>query len=149
MKKIISMLVVFIEMVLYIIFSMFYASKGFALKWAKETSEAHVVYNEYGKSYSYLYFNPISEVLYKVSFIGVILVGIILIVHATYITYKKSDYFKINENIHISFWYRVKRYVVIILIALVYAFILYFILRVFKVHLGSEIGTEGVYFELF
>lgn len=52
-----------------------------------------MVYNKHGKSYSYLYFNPISEILYKANVIGIILIGAILIAHATYIIYQQ-----INES---------------------------------------------------
>lgn len=130
----------------YIVFAILYSSKGFALQLAKETSEAHVVYDKYGKSYSYLYFNPISEILYKTGLIGIILIGAILVVHVTYLTYKKSDYFKSNENIIVRFPNRVKKYVVIVLIALAYALMLYLIPLVIKGNFFSEVGTEGVYF---
>lgn len=146
MKKKIT---IFIEAVTYIIFAVLYSSKGFALQLAKETSKVHAVYNKYGKSYSYLYFNPISEILYKVSVIGIILISVILIIHATYITYKELDYFKVGENIQMRFSDRVKKYIVIVLIALVYALILYSIPRVLQSSFFPEVGTEGVYFELF
>ena len=72
--------IILIDTILYIIFSILYSSKGFALMLAKETARAHVVYDKYGKSYSYLNFKPISIILYRVGSLGLILTGIIFIV---------------------------------------------------------------------
>ena len=70
MKK--KTIVIVINVVLYIIFSILFTSKGFALMLAKETSKAHIVHNKYGKSYSYLEFNVISPILYRIGVIAVI-----------------------------------------------------------------------------
>lgn len=85
MKK--KKILILIDSILYIIFSILYSSKGFALMLAEETARAHVVYNKYGKSYSYLNFKPISIILYRVGALGLILTGIISIVLVTRVTY--------------------------------------------------------------
>lgn len=161
MKKII----ILIDFVLYIIFAILYSSKGFALTLAEETTRAHVVYDKYGKSYSYLIFKPISEILYKVGALGIILTGIIFTVLATYATYReiknlktvdKKDIYnyksETSEN-HIdkSLFKEnvVKKYGMIILIAIIYGLIIYSIPLVIENNFFSEVGTEGVYFELF
>lgn len=71
MKK--KKIIILIDFVLYIIFTILYSSKGFALMLAEETTKANVVYDKYGKSYSYLNFKPISEILYKVGALGIVL----------------------------------------------------------------------------
>ena len=86
MKK--KTMVIIINVVLYIIFSILFTSKGFALMLAKETSKAHIVHNKYGKSYSYLEFNAISQILYRIGAVGVCITGLVVLISLTYITYK-------------------------------------------------------------
>lgn len=163
MKK--KRIIIFIDLMLYIVFAILYSSKGFALMLAEETTRAHVVYDKYGKSYSYLYFKPISEILYKVGALGVILTGIIFIVLATYATYKEIltlkttdmkdaynhkyvtsekdiDKTLVKEN-------KIKKYGMMILIAIIYGLIIYSIPLILENNFFSEVGTEGVYFKLF
>lgn len=163
MKK--KKIIILIDFVLYIIFAILYSSKGFALMLAEETTKAHVVYNKYGKSYSYLNFKPISEILYKVGALGIVLTGIIFIVLATYVTYREIMSLK-TVGIENAYNYKsltserdidkthykeniVKKYSKIVLIALIYALIIYLIPSILEVEIFSEVGTEGVYFELF
>ena len=87
MKK--KVIVILINAILYIIFSILFTSKGFALMLAKETSKAHIVNNKYGKSYSYLEFDSISPVLYRIGAIGVCITGLVILISLTYVTYKE------------------------------------------------------------
>lgn len=161
MKKII----IVINTVLYIVFAILYSSKGFALMLAEETTTAHVVYNQYGKSYSYLNFKPISIILYKIGALGTILTGMILIVLLTYATYREIKNLKTSgkqgtysqeseksaKNIDKTLFKDnvVKKYAIIILIAIIYGLILYSIPLIIENNLFTEVGTEGVDFELF
>lgn len=163
MKK--KKFIILIDFVLYIVFAILYASKGFALMLAEETTKAHVVYDKYGESYSYLNFKPISIILYRIGALGIIFTGIIFVVLATYSTYRgiktsnntdKEDVYNyksetgekdinktlFKENI-------VKKYGMMILIAIIYALIMYSIPLMIQNNFFSEVGTEGVYFDLF
>lgn len=157
--------IILIDIVLYIIFSILYASKGFALMLAEETARAHVVYDKYGKSYSYLNFKPISIILYRVGALGLILTGIIFIVLITRVTYAEIKKLKTDSNKEIckqeseksvnaiskSVFENniIKKYGMIILIAVIYAFILYSVPLIIEDSFFTEVGTEGVSFELF
>lgn len=138
MKK--KSLIILIDSILYIVFSILYASKGFALMLAEETARAHVVYNKYGKSYSYLNFKPISIILYRVGALGLILTGIIFIVLVTRVTYAEIKKLKTDSNKEIckqeseksindisrTVFQKntIKKYGTMILIAIIYTFIL-------------------------
>lgn len=163
MKK--KKFIILIDTVLYIIFSILYSSKGFALMLAKETTRAHVVYDKYGKSYSYLNFKPISIILYKVGALGLILTSIVFIVlvtRATYTEIKKlktvcskdtcNHEFQKSVNDINKVWFKnniIKKYGIMILIAIIYALILYSIPLIIENNFFTEVGTEGVDFELF
>ena len=163
MKK--KKILILIDIILYIIFSILYSSKGFALMLAEKTARAHVVYNKYGKSYSYLNFKPISIILYRVGALGLILTGLIFIVLVTRITYAEIKKLKTDSNNDIckheskkgvnaisKIVFKtniIKKYGMIILIAIIYAFILYSVPLIIEDSLFTEVGTEGVSFELF
>lgn len=132
---------------------------------AEETTRAHVVYDKYGKSYSYLNFKPISIILYRVGALGLILTGIIFIVLVTRVTYTEIKKLKIvcdkdtcsheseksvndiNEALFKN--NTIKKYGTMILIAIIYAFILYSVPLIIEDSFFTEVGTEGVSFELF
>lgn len=157
--------IILIDTVLYIVFSILYASKGFALMLAEETTRAHVVYDKYGKSYSYLNFKPISIILYRVGALGLILTGIIFIVLVTHATYTEIKKLKIVcdkdtcnheseksvNDINKALFKNniIKKYGTMILIAIIYAFILYSVPLIIEDSFFTEVGTEGVDFELF
>ncbi len=147
-----------INVVLYIIFSILFTSKGFALMLAKEASKAHIVHNKYGKSYSYLEFNAISPILYRIGAIGVCITGLVVLISLTYITYKeiveqrisvisKDTIANLDENKKVKTIFR--NFMSVIIIFMVYAFFLWSFILLLKNSFFSEVGTEGVYFDLF
>ncbi|MCI8956337.1 MAG: hypothetical protein HFG29_05015 [Eubacterium sp.] len=160
MKK--KKIFILIDTILYIIFSILYSSKGFALMLAEEMTREHVVYNKYGKSYSYLNFKPISIILYRVGALGLILTGIIFIVLVTRVTYAEIKKLKIASNkdtckyepeksvhdISKNMFKNnvIKKYGSMILIAIIYVLILYSIPLIIENNFFTEVGTEGVYF---
>ena len=85
-----------------------------------------------------LFRKPISEILYKVGALGLVMTGIIFVVMAIYVTYKEIN---IKENV-------IKKYGKVILMTLIYVLVLYLIPSIFETEFFSEVGTEGVYFEL-
>lgn len=132
--KIIKKMFIWIDLLLYIIFSYVYSSDGLKVQLATESSTLHKVYTDYGYYYSCYYFKPISPFLCKIGLVGMLVTGILFLIIGTYKTYKKIENI---EEIKLNY---VTSAIIIIFIVALYTLLLHLIRGCIYVNFCMQVG---------
>ena len=89
--KIIKKILIWVNLLFYIVFSYIYFSDGLKIQLATKSSEFHKVYENNKFYYDNYYYKPVSPFLCKIGLVGMIVTGILFLITATYKTYKKIE----------------------------------------------------------
>lgn len=132
--KNIKKMVIWMDLLLYIMFSYIYSSDGLEIQLATKSTELHKVYVNNECYYDYYYYNSISPLLCKIGLIGMIVTGILFLLIGTYKTYKK---FEINKSIK---WKNIRNLIMIITIVVLYILFLHIIRRFIYINFCMLVG---------